>query len=378
MRWRDGGVPAAALAMTLVAAACSGDGQAGVGVEEVSTEVVFGAASGDEVTGPANFNPGVLSPGEARGNLDLPDQLLSPIGSPGSTGPSLQPISAPCPEALLDEFPDRSAGVNVPHDPPELPREGAYRWKKAGRLNQTVGGVTTESDVTGFERRLIRNVKTVEEDEGTTVVNDAGNAVDGRGTDVTVTEAGVTFTYEMVQRDLSSGSVVVTEYQVITNADTVYQDTPVGVGPPEVREGQPERGLVMKSIVALDNAGNRRFTFQPLTGLLLLPLRVVQGEEFESVAMDTAGQQYRIEAKVVGRKRIDACGDIVDGWLVESTFTATGPRIEFTRDYDYIVAPQYGGVLISEKISQAGDDTQSLEFTLGQQDPDPLSEDDTP
>jgi hypothetical protein len=340
-----------------------------VSVDQISTDVEFGAQrpGDDEVSGPANFSPGPVSADVATGNVDLPPQFFPPLGGGGGGTPSpFAPIEAPCPKAALDEFPDVPAGDNVPLDPLALPREGAYRWKKGGLLKQALGGIEQEIEVTGFERRLVKDVELVQEDE-----EDVGAA------DQDVRERGATFRYTTVQRDLSTGNVVETGFQVKTNGARAYRDNTSRIGPGEVTTGEPERGVVIKSIQDFRPDGNRGdYRFNPASGLLVLPLQVTEGETWTSTAVDTqTGIQLTLNGDVVKRVRVDACGQEVEGFLVRSEVTGQGPQDshQFQREWDYAVAPQYGGVLISERISQSGETSDlQLRFTLGQQDPDPL------
>jgi hypothetical protein len=80
------------------------------------------------------------------------------------------------------------------------------------------------------------------------------------------------------------------------------------------------------------------------------------------------------QAKVVKRDRVDACGEVVDGWAVESTqtFSGTGQTAP-PRKYRYVIAPQLGGIIISEEIHTAGPQGNTdVTLSLGQVKPAPL------
>src|SRR5207244_13199533 len=87
-----------------------------------------------------------------------------------------------------------------------------------------------------------------------------------------------------------------------------------------------------------------------------------------------SGSELQNHAKVVKRERVDACGDFVDGWVVEATQTFSGTaQTAPPRTYRYIVAPQLGGIIISEEIHTAtAQGNTDVTFTLGQLKPSPL------
>ncbi len=74
------------------------------------------------------------------------------------------------------------------------------------------------------------------------------------------------------------------------------------------------------------------------------------------------------------RERVDACGEVVDGWLVQATQTFSGPaQTAPPRTYNYIVAPQLGGIIISEEVHTAtAQGNTDVTFSLGQLKPAPL------
>ncbi|HYH48058.1 MAG TPA: hypothetical protein VEG38_00785, partial [Acidimicrobiia bacterium] len=141
-----------------------------------------------------------------------------------------------------------------------------------------------------------------------------------------------------------------------------------------VSAGDPERGISLTKLQRVDKAGNiSELTFTP--GVLYLPLDIVPGEEYTAVGIDTrTGSVLQHQAKVLKRDRVDACGEVVDGWVVESTQTfSSGAASAPPRSYRYIVAPQLGGVIISEEFhisSAAG--TTDVVLSLGQLNPAPL------
>jgi hypothetical protein len=121
----------------------------------------------------------------------------------------------------------------------------------------------------------------------------------------------------------------------------------------------------------VDKKGNTVSSFEPITGLLLLPLPVQQGLQFQSVAIDSkTGEEATFNATVLPRQRVDACGELLEGWEVKGDQTFSGAT---TRTEDLIVAPQLGGIVISDAIAQTnGTDGIDTVSTIGQSKPDPL------
>lgn len=351
---------AAVVALSAVAAACGDDRSGGVGITELSSDIAFGAASSDEPTaGPANFNPSPVTPSQASASEDLPDQFFAPVQRQNRFRPPLAPVENPCPEAAVDEFPDETAPIWGPDEHKALPREGLYRWQRSGTLKSADTTAGKEIEITGFERRLVRNLQVIEEKV----------AEDG-------TRTAATYTFETVQPEISGSNTIITTFQVRTNARSAAVFNP-SRGDDEFSAGEAERGLVIKRIETLDREGGRVSLFEPAVGLLLLPIRVRPGEDFTSTAVDPRSrQQLQITGKVMNRERVDACGEIIEGWRVHSTLTSTGGGSNFSRDYSYLVATQYGAILVDEQIDQSdgAEDELKLLFEIGQQDPDPLPE----
>jgi hypothetical protein len=203
--------------------------------------------------------------------------------------------------------------------------------------------------VAGFEQRLVRNVTKVSDTE---------------------------YTFETVQPELGSDVTTISTFKVKTGAvsktvqppveppDLTHPTAPVplpltppGSTPPlpkapvpqTISAGDPERGISLVKLQRVDAAGNSsELNFTP--GVLYLPLEIVPGEEFKAVGIDTrTGSVLQNQGKVVKRERVDACGDVVDGWVVEATQTFSGTaQTAPPRTYRYIVAPQLGGIIISE------------------------------
>jgi hypothetical protein len=298
---------------------------------------------------PANTLTGApLSTDYATNDIGLPQEPTTPKKAPRVVS---GPPKTPCPTAASNAFPHEAAPLDVPTD--RRPAIGSYRWKKGG--SETISG--HKITVSGFEQRFIRNIQELGKSTNTQQV--PGSAA----------QPGVVFSYETVQPD-TSGNIVVTTYQVNTYATQQTQYVPP-TNAQSVSGGDPERGLTIKRIEVVDKKGNTVSSFEPITGLLLLPLPVQQGLQFQSVAIDSkTGEEATFNATVLPRQRVDACGELLEGWEVKGDQTFSGAT---TRTEDLIVAPQLGGIVISDAIAQTnGTDGIDTVSTIGQSKPDPL------
>lgn len=240
-----------------------------------------------------------------------------------------------CPKAEITAVADAIATNNVSGPAPM----GRYRWVRGGFVQN--GNV--QLPFTGFETRSISEY-----------------------TKVSDTIHQFKFTYRVPSGPLA----VVDTYRVRTNG-TVIGTTDIGNAPMPVtgpRIGENDRGLMLVQRRTIDNKGAVVAEFTPSTPLLMLPLPVSPGEEWTSVAVDNkSGQTIIHRGKTIGTKRIDACGEVVDGWGVESSQTYTSSAGAAEVLYDYTVAPQYGAMFLSERFRQTvGAVNVDISYTLGQ------------
>jgi hypothetical protein len=312
------------LLIAVLGAACVRPDDPKVAVTKVEASLVFGVKPPPQPVAPA-------LPEQAPATVEAPAATAPPLPFPDLAFRPLPPASAParseCPPASPTAVADRPADIRIGGEP----RVGRYRWKREGAL-------------TGFERRIVRNVKP---------------------------EGDKAYTFETVQPTVGRPTVTVKTFRVKTEPVTQGAN-PGGLMPPS-RVGEPDRGVSLVRAQELDGNGNPVATFEPPSPLLLLPLPVQQGEHYESVAVDPrTGQTMVLDVTVQRRQRIDACGEVVDGWLVDGTLTDTAAGAE-SMEVAYIVATQLGGVLVQERFKAGeGDAAVDLTFTLGQVDPDPL------
>ena len=366
----------------LMLAGCVQQDPPGVGVQKLAADIVFGVKPAAD-TPPPNLEPGQAGPGDAT--TYVPDSSSSSEQGPSAGGgnfsgpnrpgprlPRLTPIAPPkstCPPAALTAFPAKEAGQTVEG----LPAEGQYRWKRQGtQTAATLPGI--KLPVSGFEQRLVRNVVKVSETEYTfeTVQPELGTNVTTISTfKVKIGAVSKTVTPPVQPPDVTHPTTPVPLPVQVPGTSPGLPKPPV---PGNVSAGDPERGISLMKLQRVDPAGNSsELTFSP--AVLYLPLEIVPGEEFNSVGIDPrSGSVLQNQAKVVKRERVDACGDVVDGWVVESTQTFSGSaQTAPPRTYRYVIAPQLGGIIVSEEIHTAtAQGNTDVTLSLGQLKPAPL------
>lgn len=355
--------------VAITAGACVQPDPPSVGIKALAADIVFGADPIEEAeVQPTTFEPPeVTTESGAADVVDaLPPQVFEPPAPKSFPRPPFEVPKPPkpvCAEARVDEFPDVTAPLNIPVG--TVPKEGIYRWKKSGSQT-TPDGATVP--IEGFEERAIRNVVVATPDPVTTATTPS---LPGAAPAVTNPDRRK-FTFEMVQpfRD----GLAVTRYAVDTAARSAEQNSPAG--DLRVSTGEPERGVVIDSVTYTDLSGTALpgGRFAPVTGLLLTPLPIRTGEMFQSVAVDPTTQQtWRYDAQLVERDRVDACGEILEGWRTDGTLTVTGVD-GGERSFSTIVSPQFGGLPIMEKSKGQDDDGNQFEvtYTIGQLQPSPF------
>ncbi len=326
-------------AIGLMTAACGEPNEPTVRLQNVQADIVFGEIAPPNSAAPANAAVGPLGESEDFGEVDEFD-FDDRSGVLSRLPPRSAPVE-PCPPASLTEFPDAEASLNVVGTPPI----GLYRWVRQGEQTLTAAP-TFKVTVSGFEKRLIRAFEK---------------------------ESDTAFTFETVQNEFGSGQIVVTRYRVKT------APTQQRVGPTDVRVGEPDRGVSIISIERFDSkSGAALSTFSPTPPVLILPLPIVPGEAFEGAGVDPVdASTLRIQGSVRKRQQVDACGEVIDGWLVEGTRTFSGGlgQATGTQTYNYIVATQLGGHIIQEFVESSGaEGSAAVTFRVGQEEPDPLPE----
>lgn len=331
--------------IAFISAACVQPDAPDVGVSKIEAKLVFGAKPEEEPR---------KSIGQQVDNIteDLelaPEIDVSQFKAPPPSARDLnkEPRESACPAAPSGAAARDAATVNV-----EGPaRNGVARWKLAGFFTLNDEKVP----VADFQTRMVRNAKKVSD--------------------------GV-YTYETVEPTFNASQFLVSYFRV--NTEKVNRDPSAGAGVIDspVNVGEPDRGLVLVKREVRDRMNKLVGTpFQPTTPILLLPLPVTSQETWESAGVDPRSGETLVHNGTVRTVRtLDACGDLMIGWFVESTqrYSVASPAAQAFGSgefrYDYMVATQYGGQIIQERFLPVNGDDFDITFSQAQLDPDPLPE----
>ena len=321
--------------LALATAACVKQDAPGVGVVKFESSAVFGITPNKPVV--PDFN--------------VPEDLSSIVPDlPLTTTVLPKPPEGPCPAAKLTAFPKKSASVDVVGTPPE----GLYRWKRPLFTTKNTAFSPPEKSLPfTLQSRGIRRVT-----KGTTDHD---------------------FDFEMVAPDdFVPGDTIITAFHVNTNkaliADRRVDSRSIGVvniPGTDVRISYPndEAGIFISSIEVQDAKGTQVSLFKPVQPMLVLPLEggiLRTGQSFRSVGIDASSGQAIVNDGITGRaSRIDACGEIVEGYSVSLKqiltrdldmndpvgAAATIANRQQTREVGYTFATEYGALPIGETLS---------------------------
>lgn len=332
------------VALCLAGSACVKPRDPGVRVDSVKADIVFGVPDATVTAVPPRSTDSFTTDtgGVAGIGLQVPFQNKIPDRFRNvAFGVSPEEAAASsCRDAGVGSAPSDAAPENATN----LPAEGLYRFKVRG--TQTIkqaGQPDIVVPIKSFEPRIVRAVKKSSETR---------------------------WTFDVVSPN-GDGGVAVSSYDVNTQPTQRQASAPY-VGQNPVRAGEPNVGITLTRIRYYDGNGNQKGEFNPATPLVYLPLPVLPGETFNSVGVDPkSGQTIRFTGLVKSRQAVDACGELVDGWLVhlDVTDSAGNPRSE-----DVILATGMGGLLVSDhnvESSTSGTVTQDVDVTysLGQTTP---------
>ncbi len=329
-------VVATLVVLGLASSACVRQNNAGVGIAKFDSSAVFGIAVEKPIV-PGFSVPESFSGDGAAALPDLP--IPSPFNPVAPTGP--------CPPAKLTAFPKATATPTIVG----MPTEGLYTWKRNSFQLKNTANKANPSQVLAF-------------------------ALQGRGIRRVVKEGAHQFSFEMVQPDpFSDNGTVVTGFRVNTNPALLVNQRvasrTIGVVPVpgrEIRITDPgdASGIFITRVEQLSGTGVRVSVFQPVQPMLIVPLDeaiIRSGQTFNSVGIDATTGSVVTNTGAVGRtNRVDACGEIVEGYAVTLHQTLTNDIQDHdqfmtvltdqeTRTIDYIFATQYGALPIGETLS---------------------------
>lgn len=356
------------LASTLILSACS-PGGFNVGVERLVSTIIFGAFKPQAPPSPQPLAP-LAAP-------QLPNL-------PGFEIPAGGPADLPCPAAAPGTPAQKRADSNVSGPA----TNGVYKWFST--YTRTAGSASTTTS--GFEDREVRQAQYLGQE-----VTSTGGQPDYTYQWIDVKpdpfEPGyldeLTFqahTYSNLDNPPSSSTVGdFTQIQYGGNYDPyggidlidLKRYKPGSTSPAEEFQPNSTGAITIQGQQFSGPPGLLIFTLPvpeassgpPVVGPTvdgLAPGTVPAGGEFqwqESASDATHQWTEAINATMVNQRvAVDACGSIVDGWPVKATLTitkndpATGQPYTspLTLTWNYVVAPQYGGLIVQENIEGDG------------------------
>jgi hypothetical protein len=268
-------------------------------LRNVTTDVVYGGQ-----TKALPFVPGAtLEPG-------FPSFIQAPI-TPGRR-PINNVVGEVCPQAPFSVEPAIKATASVA----KPPVKGDYIYEFTG--HSTFRGVDTIPGVELFRR--------------------VDNPVDHKDG---------TFTFDVIEAQPGQQASI-TSYVV------------------DQRTGLPQYDGVFIAGVATKNQDGSLDVFQPTPAIRILPLpaevSLADGSNYANANWESAGTDgvHNITEQITGSitkaGRVDACGNVLGGWEVHATGRIYSPTKNIAIDTTYTIAPQFGGLSISEHLNLDGID----------------------
>jgi len=322
-----------------LSSACAQVGDAKVGVQPLEADVVFGVKEKVVPAAPVGFAP--EAPADSVATLDAPSQSVPSAGSkrapvdagfssdadnegsgfsqdlPARPLPPARPPAPECRTAGVNDFPAQEATTFVTTERPEV---GDYRFKREG-TNQPTGSPFALG-LSGFETRSVSDF-----------VDRSPKASEGF----------VDYTWKTTQVDpLNRNQTIKTTYQM--------QRLDGQLAPSANGQRTGERGLTINNVERTEKMADgrtRSSTFTPSPRVLLLPVPVTVNESFNSVGVDAKSlDRLQVQGKIIGKQQVDACGERIDGWRVESTQTFNAE----VRKVNYVIGMGIGGLVVLEQI----------------------------
>lgn len=297
----------AVASITLLATGCAGPRNTiEIGSKDIPVDIVLG----DQRLAPPPLPPGA---GPSDG---FPGFLGPPAPRPD---PGAPPTPAPPPEACPAADPLGAARLVAMKRAPLPPVPATYVFRNAGSF--TIGDAAPIS---------------YPPEQTRTVAN------------ITPTTTGFEFD---VAAELA-GETTTSRYRVVNDSQL------------------PDRGIyLIQTVKRYANGDVEAFT--PDQGLMLMPfpppefgtnledeLDRQRGSDYRSTGTDPISQTTMIlRARIVGKDRANACGEWVDAYdieVLEGKIVSPTQNIDFTGHY--LIAPQYGGLVVKDDLSFTGTD----------------------
>jgi hypothetical protein len=151
------------------------------------------------------------------------------------------------------------------------------------------------------------------------------------------------------ERTITAGSTTKGyDFAVAEQAGAMTRTTAYNLVSPSSLPTDPAGGLYLAALQWKDMLFGT-VTFRPTSPMLFLQTPVVQGESFTSTGADPQHKtSMLLRGQVAGKKRVNACGKIIDTWQLEVTevLTTTSTVVRITATYD--IATQYGGISVRD------------------------------
>lgn len=255
----------------------------------------------------------------ALGFDDFLQDDFPPIGPP----PVFEEPPNPCPEPDAGVFAER----RITPDVTVVPDAGTYLFKQLGILEIT--GLA-KVPLQGLTTRTVRNL-TVTSAEG----------------------ARLEFDYDL---ELVTGL----RRQVLKLHIRSATD-PRGSGATQTTTPANSGGIFLRGIETV--VGNDRITFSPALPVKIFPFPAEEGLAISDTGVDLSTGETLSVAGTIGQKdRLEGCGEVVDAWTTANmrwTFQKPSTKLPPVTDpkpptetrvyeYDYSIAPQYGGILVGD------------------------------
>lgn len=326
------GLPRTYLAFVVVLLllpACLKEGSHGIGMKRVTSDLIYGVPPLSEIAAP----PGAIP--------QIPDSVEPEVDFTSSFRPSSRPPPVErCPEAGPNDFPEEAA----PNTVTAKPKEGLYVWKLQG--TQNVAPFPFPFRLASF---MDRSVEEVQDDSLSPTID---------------------FTFVTKERDPSLNSRT-----IITQNFRVDQTNP----------SQQLRGVLLTRVHRDNQDGTEdEFLPNPPIQFLPLPIQVGPASAFDTTGVDvrdpTVIKTLTHRGFVKERKRVDACGEVVDSWLIEAEQIIGAGASSSRRKYHYSIAPHFGGLIVFEHVQspcrvesegKCPDADLVYDTNIGQTEPDP-------
>jgi hypothetical protein len=306
----SGALISVGIGLALLVAACSPPRSRNAGFNGYATDIVLGAQSRPTTAPPPPIVGASPNPNFPSFIVPPPPLVDTAVPAPSTTKP--KPIVLRCPQASVDVIPPDAATTI---DKPPVP--GVYPYRQSGTWKSADG---TTISVPAEVERTLQNVATAPTGE---------------------------VTYDVVMKQV--GSTTTMQYGMLRNGDANSD------------------GIYLKrQTTVYDNSALATDDFAPnAPGLRMFPLPPGVGTLFRSTATDGVHATSMVLKGAVREKtRIDACGDLIEGWGTEATISVLKSGIEGGRTTKYVatyvVVPQLGGLIVADKIEVRTTDNSDI------------------